>query len=92
MVKVAINGFGRIGRNTLRAAIREGIFNEIEYVAINDPGLKPAEAALLFKHDSVMGKFDGTVEAYDEGIIVMVRRLNSSQKKILHNYLGKIWV
>ena len=60
MVKVAINGFGRIGRNTLRAAIREGIFNEIEYVAINDPGLKPAEAALLFKHDSVMGKFDGT--------------------------------
>lgn len=39
MVKVAINGFGRIGRNTLRAAIREGIFNEIEYVAINDPGL-----------------------------------------------------
>ena len=41
MVKVAINGFGRIGRNTLRAAIREGIFNEIDYVAINDPGLKP---------------------------------------------------
>ena len=33
MVKVAINGFGRIGRNTLRAAIREGIFNEIDNVA-----------------------------------------------------------
>ena len=76
MVKVAINGFGRIGRNTLRAAIREGIFNEIEYVAINDPGLKPAEAALLFKHDSVMGKFDGTVEAYDEGIIVNGKKIN----------------
>ena len=39
MVNVAINGFGRIGRNTLRAAIREGIFDEINYVAINDPGL-----------------------------------------------------
>lgn len=91
MVKVAINGFGRIGRNTLRAAIREGIFNEIEYVAINDPGLKPAEAALLFKHDSVMGKFDGTVEAYDEGIIVNGKKINSLQKKILHSYLGKIW-
>ena len=39
MTKVAINGFGRIGRNTLRAAIREGIFNKIDYVAINDPGL-----------------------------------------------------
>ena len=32
--KVAINGFGRIGRNTLRAAIREGIFDQIDYVAI----------------------------------------------------------
>ena len=37
MVNVAINGFGRIGRNTLRAAIREGIFDKINYVAINDP-------------------------------------------------------
>ena len=33
MVNVAINGFGRIGRNTLRAAIREGIFDKINYVA-----------------------------------------------------------
>ena len=64
MVKVAINGFGRIGRNTLRAAIREGIFNEIDYVAINDPGLKPEDTARIFKYDSVMGKFDGTVGAY----------------------------
>ena len=81
MVKVAINGFGRIGRNTLRAAIREGIFNEIEYVAINDPGLKPAETALLFKHDSVMGKFDGTVEAYDEGIIVNGKKIKFFAEK-----------
>ena len=66
MTKVAINGFGRIGRNTLRAAIREGIFNKIDYVAINDPGLKPEDAARIFKYDSVMGKFNGTVEAYDE--------------------------
>ena len=81
MVKVAINGFGRIGRNTLRAAIREGIFNEIDYVAINDPGLKPAEAALLFKHDSVMGKFDGTVEAYEEGIIVNGKKIKFFAEK-----------
>ena len=66
MVNVAINGFGRIGRNTLRAAIREGIFDKINYVAINDPGLKPEDAARIFKYDSVMGKFDGTVEAYEE--------------------------
>ena len=77
MTKVAINGFGRIGRNTLRAAIRVGIFDKINYVAINDPGLKPPEAALLFKHDSVMCKFDGNVESYDEGFIVIVQKINS---------------
>ena len=81
MVNVAINGFGRIGRNTLRAAIREGIFDKINYVAINDPGLKPAEAALLFKHDSVMGKFDGTVEAYEEGIIVNGKKIKFFAEK-----------
>jgi glyceraldehyde 3-phosphate dehydrogenase len=70
MVKVAINGFGRIGRNTLRAAIREGIFTQLDYVAINDPGLKPEDAARIFKYDSVMGKFDGEVEAAEDGIIV----------------------
>ena len=81
MVKVAINGFGRIGRNTLRAAIAEGIFNKIEYVAINDPGLKPEDAARLFKYDSVMGKFDGTVEAYDEGIIVNGKKIKFFAEK-----------
>ena len=68
--KVAINGFGRIGRNTLRAAIREGIFEELDYVAINDPGLTPANAAHVFKYDSVMGKFDGTVEVAEDGLII----------------------
>lgn len=81
MVNVAINGFGRIGRNTLRAAIREGIFDKINYVAINDPGLKPEQAALLFKHDSVMGKFEGTVEAYDEGIIVNGKKIKFFAEK-----------
>ena len=70
MTKVAINGFGRIGRNTLRAAIKQGIFNKIDYVAINDPGLKPADAAHVFKYDSVMGRFDGTVSATDNSIII----------------------
>jgi glyceraldehyde 3-phosphate dehydrogenase len=75
MVNVAINGFGRIGRNTLRAAIREGIFDKINYVAINDPGLKPEDAARIFKYDSVMGKFDGEVSAYEEGIIVNGKKM-----------------
>ena len=79
--KVAINGFGRIGRNTLRAAIREGIFDKIDYVAINDPGLKPADAARIFKYDSVMGKFDGEVEAYEEGIIINGKKIKFFAEK-----------
>ena len=81
MVNVAINGFGRIGRNTLRAAIAEGIFDKINYVAINDPGLKPEDAARLFKYDSVMGKFDGEVEAYEEGIIVNGKKIKFFAEK-----------
>ncbi|MGI9400132.1 MAG: type I glyceraldehyde-3-phosphate dehydrogenase [Rhizobiaceae bacterium] len=58
-VKVAINGFGRIGRNVLRAIIESGR-NDIEVVAINDLG--PVETnAHLMRYDSVHGKFPGTV-------------------------------
>ena len=81
MVNVAINGFGRIGRNTLRAAIAEGIFGKINYVAINDPGLKPEDAARIFKYDSVMGRFNGTVEAYEEGIIVNGKKIKFFAEK-----------
>ena len=81
MVNVAINGFGRIGRNTLRAAIKEGIFDKINYVAINDPGLKPEDAARIFKYDSVMGRFNGTVEAYEEGIIVNGKKIKFFAEK-----------
>lgn len=70
MVKVAINGFGRIGRNTFRAAVKNGSFEKLDYVAINDPGLTPAEAAHLLKYDSVMGRFEGTVSAQEDGITV----------------------
>lgn len=75
MVKVAINGFGRIGRNTLRAAIREGIYDKVEYVAINDPGLTPKDAAHVFKYDSVMGRFDGTVEAAEDGLVINGKKI-----------------
>ena len=81
MVKVAINGFGRIGRNTLRAAIREGIFNKIDYVAINDPGLKPEDAARIFKYDSVMGKFDGTVEVVEDGLVINGKKIKFYAEK-----------
>jgi len=58
-VKVAINGFGRIGRNVLRAIIESGR-TDIEVVAINDLG--PVETnAHLMRYDSVHGRFPGTV-------------------------------
>ena len=59
-VKVGINGFGRIGRNVLRAIIESGR-NDIEVVAINDLG--PVETnAHLMRYDSVHGRFPGTVK------------------------------
>lgn len=81
MVKVAINGFGRIGRNTLRAAVKNGSFDRIEYVAINDPGLTPAQAAHLLKFDSIMGRFQGEVSAYEEGIIVNGKQIKFYAEK-----------
>jgi glyceraldehyde 3-phosphate dehydrogenase len=67
-VKVAINGFGRIGRNILRAIIESGR-TDIEVVAINDLG--PVEAnAHLFRFDSVHGRFPGVVVTGDTFIDV----------------------
>ena len=65
-LRVAINGFGRIGRSVVRAAMKE---NGIEFVAIND--LTDAQTlAHLLKYDSVHGIFPGTVEARGNELIV----------------------
>ncbi|WMT86309.1 type I glyceraldehyde-3-phosphate dehydrogenase [Pelagibacterium sp. 26DY04] len=67
-VRVAINGFGRIGRNVLRAIIESGR-TDIEIVAINDLG--PVETnAHLIRYDSVHGKFPGTVTVSGDTIDV----------------------
>ena len=67
-VKVAINGFGRIGRNVLRAIIESGR-TDIEVVAINDLG--PVETnAHLIRYDSVHGRFPATVTVKDDTIDV----------------------
>jgi glyceraldehyde 3-phosphate dehydrogenase len=63
-VRVAINGFGRIGRLVMRAA-HEARRDDIEVVAINDLGSVHANAHLL-KHDSVHGKFPGTIATGDD--------------------------
>ena len=65
-LKIAINGFGRIGRLVLRAAINN---SNIEFVGIND--LVPAEnLAYLLKYDSTHGQFPGNVEFQDNGISI----------------------
>ncbi len=69
MPRIAINGFGRIGRNVLRALYERGLQNELEIVAINDLG-SPAINAHLLKHDTVHGTFGFDVEANDESITV----------------------
>lgn len=56
MIKVGINGFGRIGRNVLRAIYERGLQDEIKVVAINDLG-SPEINAHLFKYDTVHGTF-----------------------------------
>ena len=67
-VKVAINGFGRIGRNVLRAIIESGR-TDIEVVAINDLGPVETNAHLL-RYDSVHGRFPATVTVSGDSIDV----------------------
>src|SRR3954447_4936015 len=74
-VKVAINGFGRIGRLVLRALV-ESRREDVEVVVINDLGSTEANAH-LFRYDSVHGRFPGTVEVSGETITV--------------HYGGRVW-
>lgn len=64
--RVGINGFGRIGRNVLRAAMEN---KNVEIVAINDL-TDPATLAHLLRYDSVHGKFQGTVDVTDDALVV----------------------
>ena len=67
-VKVGINGFGRIGRQVLKA-IRDYHPDELEVVAFNDIGDLKTMAHLL-KYDSNYGRFDGTVEVGDGELVI----------------------
>jgi glyceraldehyde 3-phosphate dehydrogenase len=65
-IKVGINGFGRIGRNILRAALGS---KDIDFVAVNDLTTTGTLAHLL-KYDSILGNLDATIEATGDGISV----------------------
>jgi len=67
MIRIGINGFGRIGRMSLRAALAR---NDIEVVSINDPFVDLAYMAYLLKFDSTHGRFPGTVEVNGGQLVV----------------------
>ena len=82
-IKLGINGFGRIGRCVFRA-INADKDCGIEVVAINDL-MDSFTLAHLLKHDSVHGRFDGTVEAVEDGIIVNGKKIIVTAERDLNN-------
>jgi len=79
-IKVGINGFGRIGRMVFRIMMKKGGF---DVVAIND--LTDAKTlAHLLKYDSVHGKFDGTVEAKGDAIVVNGKEIQVTKSTIYY--------
>jgi len=68
-IKVGINGYGRIGRNTLRALYEAGRTGEIQIVAVNDLGNASTNAHLT-RHDTAHGKFNGTVVVDGDAMVV----------------------
>ena len=90
MTRVAINGFGRIGRNVLRA-IHEAGRTDIEVVAINDLGPVETNAHLL-RFDSIHGRYPGVVEVDGDAIVVDGKRIKVTAIKnpaeLPHKELG----
>src|SRR3712207_5984489 len=89
-VRVAINGFGRIGRNILRAIV-EGGRSDIEVVAIND--LAPVDTnAHLLRFDSVHGRFPAEVGTDGESLVINGRKIRVTAIKdpaaLPHKELG----
>jgi glyceraldehyde 3-phosphate dehydrogenase len=75
-IKVGINGFGRIGRMVFRAAVQD--FKDIEIVGINDL-LEPDYLAYTLKHDSVHGKFKGTIAVEGNTLVVNGKKIRLTQ-------------
>jgi len=77
-IKVGINGFGRIGRNVLRAAVQN--FSDIEIVGINDL-LEPDYLAYMLKYDSVHGRFKGEVSIEGGTLVVNGKKIRLTQER-----------
>jgi glyceraldehyde 3-phosphate dehydrogenase len=79
-IKVAINGYGRIGRNVLRALYESGRTGEVQVVAVNDLG-DANILAHLTRYDTAHGKFPGTVEVTDGAMIVNGDRIRVTSER-----------
>jgi glyceraldehyde 3-phosphate dehydrogenase len=79
-IRVGINGFGRIGRMALRAAVLETEFNNIEVVAINS-SYDIEYMMYLLKYDSVHGRFDAEVEAMDGHLLVNGKKIHLTAER-----------
>jgi len=80
MLRVGINGFGRIGRAVLRARFKYPEFNNFEIVAINDLA-NPEMIAHLFKYDTIFGKLPYQVEIKDDSMVVNQKEIKIFQEK-----------
>ena len=78
-IKLGINGFGRIGRNVLRAAV-QNFKNDIEIVAINDL-LEPEYLAYMLQYDSVHGRFQGEINVEGNTLIVNGKKIRLTQER-----------
>ncbi|CCH62529.1 hypothetical protein TBLA_0H02450 [Henningerozyma blattae CBS 6284] len=78
MVRVAINGFGRIGRIVLRIALQR---KDIEVVAVNDPFIATDYAAYMFKYDSTHGRYPGPVTHDATSIIIDGKKIAVYQER-----------
>ena len=77
-IKVGINGFGRIGRNVLRAAVQN--FDDIEIVGINDL-LEPDYLVYMLRYDSVHGRFKGEVSVDGGQLVVNGKKIRLTQER-----------
>ena len=80
MTKISINGFGRIGRNALRAIVGKG-FKDLELIAINDPFCDIKTALHLFKYDSIFGRFKGECSIDGDSLVVNGKKIKYLQEK-----------
>ncbi len=79
-IRVAINGFGRIGRMAFRAVAREAEFADVEIVAINDL-LEPEYLAYMLQYDSVHGRFQGTIAVEGNHLVVNGKKIRLTAER-----------